>query len=565
MSTALPARQRADAALQQFRFRAFRVVSGGLTALIVALGVYNLFTGEWQFLLADAVAIAVFLGVGLGVKRLGLEAGTYILVGGGIIAASFNAAQTMGLWHGTSDYLTVMPVLAGLLGGRRPAVVCGVASLFVLGGFLAAHATLAIPVPLAIPDGVTPLAFTTHHQVVDRTAILLGCTIVTYAFVSAQERSLRLWSDAADEAEHARSAQARFLAGMSHELRTPLHGVIGSLQLVRADAVEGEDARLIGIARSSADVLLSLINNVLDFSRLEAGRVEPDPTPTDPRALLRDTAAPIQVLAENKGVALVLEVDPGVPDQVLLDDHKTQQVLLNLAGNAVKFTEQGEVRVAARWSANTLEITVQDTGIGMTPEQQSTLFEAFVQADASVSRRFGGTGLGLAIVSGLVAVMEGHIEVQSEVGVGSTFTVSLPAPVADAPVQDHSMPGCTDHLRLLVVDDNPVNLTVLATMLERLGHEVQCAAGGEEAVALAAERRFDVVLMDVHMPDVDGLEATRRIRGAEPADRRVPIFALTASPDAEHRTLIEEADMDGLLGKPISFQELDRALHSAVA
>lgn len=554
--------RRARSAVEALRIRAVRLVAWCFVGLAGTLVLYNIVFFDALPLLVDTLVLGVFAGVALRGERIGPELSSYALAVPVVVGSLISSWGQEGLWHSVSGYAAIATVTAGLLGGRRPTLVVGLLGAAGYLALLGAHGLGWVETPGLARAGAEAMRATLHQHLADKAAILLAAIGVTYAFVVMIEGAFARWSEAVAEANAAREAQARFLASMSHELRTPLHGVLGSLELVRGEGLDEQDRGMLRVAHSSADVLLALINDVLDFSRLESGRVEVDLVPSELRTLLDNTIAPLRVLASGKGISLLLEVDDEVPLWLLVDPAKTRQIVLNLVGNAVKFTSEGLVRVQVRWAEERLELQVTDSGIGMTPDQLRTLFDAYVQADASVSRRFGGTGLGLSIVAGLLEVLGGQVRVASTPGEGTTFTVDLPATVAEgleqASVALDEEPGAS--LRVLVVDDHPVNRHVIRAMLERDEHEVRVASDGEEALEILAREVVDVVLMDVHMPGLDGYEATRRARSLPSPFCSVPILALTASPDAEHRERAREAGMDDLLGKPLDRAALATAL-----
>ncbi len=375
------------------------------------------------------------------------------------------------------------------------------------------------------------------------------------------------------EAEAADEAKSAFLAAMSHEMRTPLNGVLGMAQLLREGRLDPEQREHLQILHGSARLLLTVIDDLLDVSKLDAGQVELDPVPFRVRAWAREGVELLRPRAREAGLDLELVVSDRVPRAVEADDVRLRQVLLNLVGNAVKFTERGRVVVRIDGTLQpggrvALLIEVEDTGIGIPEDALEVIFDRFTQAESDTTRRFGGTGLGLAIVKGLVEAMGGRVGVESTVGVGSRFWVAVTVPVAQeatrpptlVPLVDVS--ACT--LRVLVVDDHAVNRTVARRMVERLGHEVVEVDSGAAAVARAAEGGLDVVLMDVEMPGMDGLEATRRIR-ALPGGSSLPIVALTAHalPAQVERCLA--AGMDAHLAKPLMLDALETALERAAA
>jgi len=373
------------------------------------------------------------------------------------------------------------------------------------------------------------------------------------------------------EAEAASEAKSVFLANISHEIRTPFHGLMGMLSLLRETGLTARQIDYLRTATESADHLLAILNDILDMSQLESGRMALAPAPLDLRALLRDVEALMRPQATAKQLALHFDADPGVPERIVADGTRVKQVLFNLLANAIKFSEQGAVVLDVRTRADAqgaplLEFAVTDTGIGMDEATQAKLFKRFVQGDNSRSRRFGGTGLGLEISRNLARLMGGDIGVRSKLGEGSCFTFTMPlkavqaAPGAPADA-DAALAGTARALEVLVAEDHPVNRQYMAALLENLGHRAHFTTNGEEAVQAARERHFDIVLMDLHMPVLDGVGATRAIRALpERAAATVPIVALTADafPETRERCLV--AGMNDFLTKPVSPQKLATAL-----
>ncbi|HKR55650.1 MAG TPA: ATP-binding protein, partial [Gemmatimonadales bacterium] len=385
--------------------------------------------------------------------------------------------------------------------------------------------------------------------------------------VTDLKRVTEAMREAKELAERAARTRSMFLANMSHEIRTPMNAVLGLTELLLDEDVPAGQRHSLELIRSSGESLLSIINDVLDFSKIEAGRLDVEAVAFDLHHLVRNVVEALAVHAREKGVELAADVDPGTPAWVTGDPGRLRQVLTNLIGNAVKFTEKGAVTVrvapdSARGGKAAIGFAVRDTGIGIAAEKLTQIFQEFTQADGSTSRRFGGTGLGLTIAQRLVGLMGGQIAVTSEVGKGSEFTFSLPLPAAtaqEAPGQTLPGPKAARHLRVLLAEDNLVNQQVAATMLRRRGHEVDVVGDGRAAVAAVERAPYDVVLMDVQMPEMDGYEATAAIRRL-PCGGTLPIIALTAHALTGERERCLEHGMDGYLAKPVKAQELFHAV-----
>jgi signal transduction histidine kinase/ActR/RegA family two-component response regulator len=370
---------------------------------------------------------------------------------------------------------------------------------------------------------------------------------------------------ARDEAEAASRSKSLFLANMSHEIRTPLNGVLGMLQVAEREGLAPQQAERIAVARESGETLLVLLNDLLDLSKIEAGRLTLETRDFDLEQAVNLTCRAFMAVTEQKGLALSLEFDPALVGYWRGDEVRLRQIVANLVSNAVKFTAAGGVAVDVRMDSNRVRFSVTDTGVGLSSQSLETIFESFVQGDASTTRLYGGTGLGLAISQRLAQLMSGQLSVTSTLGHGSCFSLLVPLERGAEPKAHTTSEDETPSLsggKILAVDDNRTNRTIIQALLVPLGLDVTLACDGAEALSLFERDAYDLVLMDIQMPVLDGVSATRAIREVEAGGTRgrTPILALTANVMRHQLELYETAGMDGHVAKPFNAEGLIHAI-----
>jgi two-component system sensor histidine kinase/response regulator len=388
------------------------------------------------------------------------------------------------------------------------------------------------------------------------------------------ERERNLLKEAKKQADEANVAKGRFLANMSHEIRTPLNGILGLTQVMLSDATKEEHRNYLEMIHNSGKNLSQLINDILDFSKIESGKIELENVPFNFGGVINGEIERHRILAKQKGLALLCHVDEAIPQEVLGDQVRISQIITNIVGNAIKFTEKGSITVRFSLTEKkgdkiVVQGMIKDTGIGIPKDAQSKIFQSFSQADNSVTRKYGGTGLGLSIVKSLVEHMNGNISFQSPADPvwnrGSLFTFTLELRVPDETVSRIALPirvaSLNKAIRVLIVDDTPINLLVAKKMCEKFGVQVVTAQSGKAAIELIKAKEFDLVLMDIQMPDLDGHETTRRLRELNFNKKIVALSASAYKEDIENSLV---SGMNDHLQKPFTEDELFRVISSVV-
>ena len=502
----------------------------------------------WVLAVANVVSVVV---TSIAMQRLSRQAdlapSVRLMLWGFSVTLPVGALATTPIELTGLGYLFILPLVAATMLERREATVW-----FFRVMLIGSLAVIADALGLRVPE-IDPLPLVT--RVMNFTCALTAAMALLGALADERERDV----ERLRQTERAKSA---FFANMGHEIRTPMNGVLGMTDALLSADLGAEERTMAQTIRSSGALLLTLINDLLDLSKLEVGRLELHATVVPLQPLADEVRALWTPLAAQKHLAFTVILDPALPKAVRLDGLRLRQIIGNLVSNALKFTEHGQISVWLGVVEGRLSCTVQDTGIGITTDQRDRLFERFVQADDARVRRHQGTGLGLSLSRELAGLMGGTLELAPAPVAGSCFVCTLPlepAELVPAPAPTHGGHELPRALHVLVVDDNAVNRLVAQRLLDKSGCVVVVAVDGQGAMAAVERERFDVVLMDVHMPDMDGLEATRRIR-ARPGGEMVPIIGVSASAERADVESCRAAGMNDFLAKPVTKDRLVAAM-----
>lgn len=534
-----------------------RMVVGGVAAALTGYIYGPAWGGGWlaAFVLAEACTRYFTRGVGRGLPMGRRQRAAYVV---SMSASSAVWSSLAVLYWGEAQEpfrLAAMAILAGMMIHAQGFSFRSPIALAAL-GLLPSTLWFALPVGFGGYGGAPLVALTIGLA-------MLLCYVAASA--RANMRTAAALAEAQHTAEAANEAKSAFLAMMSHELRTPMNGVLGMARALQRTPLDPRQQGYVDTILRSGEGLMAILNDVLDISKIEAGRMDLEVGAFDLKALGDQAVELWSEIAKAKGLTLTCEAAPGLPPLVLGDEMRVRQIVLNLISNALKFTETGGIslRLSAAPAADGdggVEIVVADTGIGMGPDQLAALFRPYAQADASTARKFGGTGLGLAICRKLSTMMGGEIGVQSEPGRGSSFRVWLPLPEAEPAPIEAAEAETLPSLRILVADDNPINQAVARAVLEAAGVDVDCVSDGAQALERLRVEAFDMVLMDVHMPIMDGVEAVGRIRDGQAGRADVPIMALTADAMPGEEARLRALGFDALQHKPVQPAALINAI-----
>ena len=540
------------------RLRKFTLLATMVLVACVVSVMAQLTQRAWQSA-AGTSSVGVVAALSLVAVRFRANLG---LVATCLLGFGVAMAATMGMMSGSEGLTSIFwissaPLVAMAVGGRRAGFVTLAISVVAI-----AVAHYGIEHHWLAPALIKERTFGT------KLVSMLGVVVTLFFLVRAYETETqasiqrlteqnRQLEEARAEAERANTAKSNFLATISHEIRTPLNGVTGMVALLADEKDPKRVKEGLGIMQQSADTLLAVINDVLDFSKIESNHLELESIAFAPRTELQLVVNLVQPRAAEVHTEVELMVAPTVPAWLKGDPTRFRQIALNLVSNAVKFSAGGLVSCRLDIYGPELVLEIIDNGIGMSSEVVSKLFTPFSQADASTTRRFGGTGLGLAIAQRLIQAMKGSIQVDSQLGVGSCFVVRIPYEETQAPPSQAAPPRQQRSCRVLVVEDNPVNQLVVRRLLESLGHEVTLAADGRKGLEVSEGQAFDLVLMDCHMPVMDGFDAAKAMRER---GLKTPIYALTAAVSTEDRERCLAVGMNDLLPKPLRLERLKEVL-----